>query len=607
MEIKSGIILGFFLTFVQISFSGPAPLVPVAELLQWQGRQGNSSLLQERSECSELRVTLTSKQSKLQIPKDCPDYGFIPGEADCGGATTYPMTCTFKMKHQPKDENHMFLEEQEPKPKPESVGQIYSLLQLSGKTVGKHDAQYAWAAKAMAKATLAGDKCKPATKGRAYRNVDCDACWALFIPHPCNCNCRGWVDALGLPGLCNEPCTGEWRDYDGSYCHKPCDRYHQLALRTGCGFFHDRVCVKDTGSCLARWVNRAWSLVDILIAIGTSGAGKSMKAAVELTAEIGLKATMKLLKSAMKEAAQALVKKVKDLGFIKDSMRGKNKDLNERILENGAVMLLTTSIPTDWGAAAWEIAAAVDPTGVVGFIKDFIPPDDCDQTAYMDDPYPADADGPDWDALEADRSENSWHLAPAGLRQCDTGVSAEQSKCQSASDTLLKIMGKSAGRSLQVGSAAGCSSGWGHVPKGCSMQSGGDFAPHYNSNSGSTCPHSAYQLICSNPGYIKHANKIPAYWSCRASSTAYNSLIAAKLACDAMYTCLAVFESQNNWNLKSGSYSSGKYYLIAHALCTGCGHSSSGGNFYYKQSYTKSHVRSVLKIVTVTSTTCTEA
>ena len=65
------------------------------------------------------------------------------------------------------------------------------------------------------------------------------------------------------------------------------------------------------------------------------------------------------------------------------------------------------------------------------------------------------------------------------------------------------MSGNVPGRSLQVGSGGTCLDGtWGQVPIGCSVQSGGDWAPVYKngSDTGLGCIHPMYQLVCDSSG-----------------------------------------------------------------------------------------------------------
>merc|ERR550525_463108 len=76
------------------------------------------------------------------------------------------------------------------------------------------------------------------------------------------------------------------------------------------------------------------------------------------------------------------------------------------------------------------------------------------------------------------------------------GNVVSQADCEEAARSLLPVGKTFAVGSMVVNNYAGCAGGWGHVPHGCSVQSGsGSWAPHYNQG-GSTCPHAHYQLVC---------------------------------------------------------------------------------------------------------------
>jgi len=79
------------------------------------------------------------------------------------------------------------------------------------------------------------------------------------------------------------------------------------------------------------------------------------------------------------------------------------------------------------------------------------------------------------------------HLDPQGSNTCSTGSISEE-ECLEAVVELLPARQRQGRRHLVAGS-------WGHVPVGCSVQSGGDWAAHFNrrhdgSNSG------AYSPVC---------------------------------------------------------------------------------------------------------------
>jgi len=66
----------------------------------------------------------------------------------------------------------------------------------------------------------------------------------------------------------------------------------------------------------------------------------------------------------------------------------------------------------------------------------------------------------------------SYYLSHSTVKDCGDGASPTESSCEQRADVLAK--GHNQGRKkLVVGS-------WGHVPFGCSLQTGGDWAAYYN-------------------------------------------------------------------------------------------------------------------------------
>lgn len=98
-----------------------------------------------------------------------------------------------------------------------------------------------------------------------------------------------------------------------------------------------------------------------------------------------------------------------------------------------------------------------------------------------------------------------YHTAPAGRQTCDYGAGVPFEECHAATQALLP-KDKTNVRTTQVGSDGSCGTGsWNEVPKGCSAQTRGDWAPHFN-KLGSTCPGPGYQLLCTGDDYIKGSN-----------------------------------------------------------------------------------------------------
>ena len=86
-------------------------------------------------------------------------------------------------------------------------------------------------------------------------------------------------------------------------------------------------------------------------------------------------------------------------------------------------------------------------------------------------------------------------MAPPGSSSCDYGVSVSIDECEDAGRSLWQYPG----RPLVVGSGGTClDGGWGQVPMGCSVQTGGDGAAvyKYSGDTGKGCIHQIYQLVC---------------------------------------------------------------------------------------------------------------
>jgi len=407
---------------------------------------------QDLLNCAKLKITITDKEHspKLHASEHCLGWQADLSQAPVCDGKTFPMACTFVMKKEVNPEADSLIQaylkqKAQAKDTPvdvvdirhdanddqtanvdasidldtdeelfqdiekDSVDPDLFLLDAQGKRVkGKRDDQYMWAAKAVAKAEIHGNTCKPSTNGkRPIRTIDCDMCWAWFVPHPCNCNCRGWTQ---IAAVCVQPCSdghGEHTHDSGLYCHKECSREGQLALNTGCGLGHDRVCTEGAGGCADRHFNRIWAAFDVAMFIGSLGSSAAITTSMKTARTLGMKAGLKALKSSLKKAAKKLAKKVAKKGWVKKQLKAYPASTQEAIMESGATMLLASNLPTDWGAVALEIAAALDPSGVIGFATGFVPPDSCDDSVYFKDPLPPATSGPDIGPLDGDTSRYS--------------------------------------------------------------------------------------------------------------------------------------------------------------------------------------------------------
>ncbi len=131
-----------------------------------------------------------------------------------------------------------------------------------------------------------------------------------------------------------------------------------------------------------------------------------------------------------------------------------------------------------------------------------------------------------------------WVLGTLGANACQGSRGPTDAECNQAVDVVLKALGRTPGRGVLRGSGSGvyrplatrtrthtactythtialppdrgdeattlesswrnrcrCDKGWGEVPPGCSVMSGGDWAGHYNSGSGVSCGNT-YTPIC---------------------------------------------------------------------------------------------------------------
>merc|ERR1711871_1337991 len=106
-----------------------------------------------------------------------------------------------------------------------------------------------------------------------------------------------------------------------------------------------------------------------------------------------------------------------------------------------------------------------------------------------------------------------YHLAPKGATNCESGNPITIKYCDKAVAILARRNNKTPGRALQTGSGGKCGDGgWGSVPRGCSAQTGGDWAAHLKT-SGINCNNGGYQLVCTGPGkqVIKPPVRCPKY------------------------------------------------------------------------------------------------
>lgn len=291
---------------------------------------------------------------------------------------------------------------------------------LEGNGKSLHDDQYIWAAKAFAKFQLAGDACKPETRAKPIgKPVDfsrCKVSWHFGENFRARCPCDvGYTD---FGSLCYQDCTYHYgKDFthdSGYFCHKPCNREGQVALRESCGIGHAMTCQHNGWDCVKSIATKVWAIADVLIAVGTLGASSAISAASK-TAKTGgtFMDGVRAMRSALAGSVTSMAKNLKKSpqwptiyrkvnGYIADH-------LLDSILENGATLLLLNTIPQEENSALFLLAQIVDPTGIVGLVTEFTNKKSCDDSAYFPDDFPPNKTGASSDCtgiLEECRAED---------------------------------------------------------------------------------------------------------------------------------------------------------------------------------------------------------
>lgn len=78
--------------------------------------------------------------------------------------------------------------------------------------------------------------------------------------------------------------------------------------------------------------------------------------------------------------------------------------MKKEVIDQGSELFLAASMGSepDFLEIADEVLEAVDPTGIYGMAKGWIPPASCDDTVYMSEDIPMEEPGlPDLDPLDA--------------------------------------------------------------------------------------------------------------------------------------------------------------------------------------------------------------
>jgi len=381
------------------------------------GNEGHGLVKTVINNCTSISVIFRS----MNEMNSSINFGSCPGYAPADEAPVcdqdlskeeeidFPVTCTFRMEfHGDPGAQELIVNDQG---KETDMEEMLS----TGKRRGKRTKQYEWASKAAKRMSYgeAEGSCTPKHHGRDVRGMECDLCKWGWVPHPCNCNCRGWEQKTVD---CWKPCShynDEYTQTIGYHCWKPCDREGQLALNVGCGYGPlDRTCHASDGDCVMKYVNHAISLIDVLTTVLSGGVAGAFKAAVKTAVKAGTKVAAKQgIKAAIKKAAKEFAKSLMNSKAIQKKVnkfkRQFRKDLKNEVYEQGSELFIAASSSNSEqeGPDALEIldevVEAVDPTGIYGMVKGWIPPDYCDDTVYLDEDIPDEENGlPDIGALD---------------------------------------------------------------------------------------------------------------------------------------------------------------------------------------------------------------
>jgi len=367
------------------------------------GISANDDEYNVHKDCSSFTWTFnTEKDTHFHMPTECPHHMVSEEEkAVCDPPDQFPMKCTFHLidhsnEYEENDGqrrmvadmdgfNHTSLEKVV-----SNERDLVSKSTTKKKSTSKHGNQYVWAASCITKFAFAQDitKCTPKWRGRNVRGIECSLCWGFM---PCNCNCRGWDQVVVS---CWEPCWGEISQREGLYCFKPCS--DTIELHTGCGLIPDeRTCVKNDEQCVNKYFNHVINIVDVAAFFSTGGTVSAMKIAVRVALEDAKSSARKTaLKAALRPMASDMEKKLMNNPQIKKELRGYSKGVGERILTQGAVLLLVSNLKDiadtrqDYSNLVLEVAKLVDPAGVVSLVSGFVPPKSCASVEFEPLPKP---------------------------------------------------------------------------------------------------------------------------------------------------------------------------------------------------------------------------
>jgi hypothetical protein len=355
-------------------------------------------------DCSSFTLTFnTEKDIHFHIPTECPHHMVSEEEqAVCDPPDQFPMKCTFHLIDHSNEyeENYgqrRMVTDLDGNITHTSLEKVVSnerdLVSRSTKK-SSHDSkrknQFEWAAESIKKlaSSQSVTTCTPSHRNRRIRTIDCDLCFPFI---PCNCNCRGWKQVVVT---CYEPCSGEFTQDIKPWCFKPCSE--TIELHTGCGLIPgDRTCVKNDYDCVDKYVNHVMNIMDVVLFFCSAGTISTMKKAVTVAVKFVKTSTRKAaLKNALKQGASEMTRNLINNPQIRKELSQYSNGVGERILEQGAMLLLASNLDEiveaneDIKTVVLEIAKAVDPTGMVSLASGFIPKGNCDEVTISKCPEP---------------------------------------------------------------------------------------------------------------------------------------------------------------------------------------------------------------------------
>jgi len=362
------------------------------------GISANDDEYNVHKDCSSFTWTFnTEKDTHFHMPTECPHHMVSEEEkAVCDPPDQFPMKCTFHLidhsnEYEENDGQRRMVADMDGFNHTSHLKELSNESELLSrstrklKSTSRHGDQFEWASNSYIKLMSAQDinKCTPKSSTRAYKWVECSINWST-LKSSCGCD-HGWEEDWPF---CKAPCGGETSVSVGAYCFEDCRA--TIELHTNCGWVPgERTCVRNDQQCFNKYFNHAINIMDVAVFFSGAGSVKVMKKAVSGALRIAqISARKAALKTALKSLAIDMRKKLMNHAQIKKELSRYNKGVGERILEQGAVLLLASNLKDiadasqDTKSVVTEIAKAVDPTGLASLVTGFIPADSCDSVKF---------------------------------------------------------------------------------------------------------------------------------------------------------------------------------------------------------------------------------